>query len=180
MYSAVKVGGQKLYDLARKGQVVERKPRRITIYELELLAQESATDYLLRCRCSKGTYIRVLAEDIGTALGVPATLAALRRTRAGAFKIEECHTLPEILAAAEAGTLQQSGWLLPVEHVFASLPALTVDDAVKKHLFNGCPTSHYRAQDGKYRVYDAAGTFLGLANVTQGVLQVEKIFCERA
>ena len=86
----------------------------------------------------------------------------------------------KILAAAEAGTLQQSGWLLPVEHVFASLPALTVDDAVKKHLFNGCPTSHYRAQDGKYRVYDAAGTFLGLANVTQGVLQVEKIFCERA
>ena len=113
-------------------------------------------------------------------MGVPATLAALRRTRAGAFKIEECHTLPEILAAAEAGTLQQSGWLLPVEHVFASLPALTVDDAVKKHLFNGCPTSHYRTQDGKYRVYDAAGTFLGLANVTQGVLQVEKIFCERA
>jgi len=55
-----------------------------------------------------------------------------------------------------------------------------VDDAVKKHLFNGCPTSHYRAQDGKYRVHDAAGTFLGLANVTQGVLQVEKIFCERA
>lgn len=76
--------------------------------------------------------------------------------------------------------MQQSGWLLPVEHVFASLPALTVDDAVKKHLFNGCPTSHYRAQDGKYRVYDAAGAFLGLANVTQGVLQVEKIFCERA
>ena len=67
-----------------------------------------------------------------------------------------------------------------MEHVFASLPALTVDDAVKKHLFNGCPTSHYRAQDGKYRVYDAAGTFLGLANVTQGVLQVEKIFCRTA
>ena len=65
MYSAVKVGGQKLYDLARKGQVVERKPRRITIYELELLAQESATDYLLRCRCSKGTYIRTLCHDIG-------------------------------------------------------------------------------------------------------------------
>ena len=180
MYSAIKINGQKLYDLARKGKEVERKPRNITIFELELLEQVSETDYLLRCRCSKGTYIRVLAEDIGTALGVPATLAALRRTRAGAFKIEECHTLPEILAAAEAGTLQQSGWLLPVEHVFVSLPALTVDDAVKKHLFNGCPTSHYRAQDGKYRVYDAAGTFLGLANVTQGVLQVEKIFCERA
>ena len=180
MYSAVKVNGQPLYKAARKGQTVERTPRPITIYEITYLGSPAPGDYTIRVSCSKGTYIRVLAEDIGTALGVPATLAALRRTRAGAFKIEECHTLPEILAAAEAGTLQQSGWLLPVEHVFASLPALTVDDAVKKHLFNGCPTSHYRAQDGKYRVYDAAGTFLGLANVTQGVLQVEKIFCERA
>ena len=180
MYSAVKINGQPLYKAARKGQTVERTPRPITIYEITYLGSPAPGDYTIRVSCSKGTYIRVLAEDIGTALGVPATLAALRRTRAGAFKIEECHTLPEILAAAEAGTLQQSGWLLPVEHVFASLPALTVDDAVKKHLFNGCPTSHYRAQDGKYRVYDAAGTFLGLANVTQGVLQVEKIFCERA
>ena len=180
MYSAVKINGQPLYKAARKGQTVERTPRPITIYEITYLGSPAPGDYTIRVSCSKGTYIRVLAEDIGTALGVPATLAALRRTRAGAFKIEECHTLPEILAAAEAGTLQQSGWLLPVEHVFASLPALTVDDAVKKHLFNGCPTSHYRTQDGKYRVYDAAGTFLGLANVTQGVLQVEKIFCERA
>ena len=180
MYSAVKINGQPLYKAARKGQTVERTPRPITIYEITYLGSPAPGDYTIRVSCSKGTYIRVLAEDIGTALGVPATLAALRRTRAGAFKIEECHTLPEILAAAEAGTLQQSGWLLPVEHVFASLPAMTVDDAVKKHLFNGCPTSHYRAQDGKYRVYDAAGTFLGLANVTQGVLQVEKIFCERA
>ena len=168
MYSAVKINGQPLYKAARKGQTVERTPRPITIYEITYLGSPAQGDYTIRVSCSKGTYIRVLAEDIGTALGVPATLAALRRTRAGAFKIEECHTLPEILAAAEAGTLQQSGWLLPVEHVFASLPALTVDDAVKKHLFNGCPTSHYRAQDGKYRVYDAAGTFLGLANVTQG------------
>ena len=180
MYSAVKINGQPLYKAARKGQTVERTPRPITIYEITYLGSSAPGDYTIRVSCSKGTYIRVLAEDIGTALGVPATLAALRRTRAGAFKIEECHTLPEILAAAEAGTLQQSGWLLPVEHVFASLPALTVDDAVKKPLFNGCPTSHYRAQDGKYRVYAAAGTVLGLADVTQGVLQVEKIFCERA
>ena len=149
MYSAVKINGQPLYKAARKGQTVERTPRPITIYEITYLGSPAPGDYTIRVSCSKGTYIRVLAEDIGTALGVPATLAALRRTRAGAFKIEECHTL-------------------------------TVDDAVKKPLFNGCPTSHYRTQDGKYRVYDAAGTFLGLANVTQGVLQVEKIFCERA
>ena len=125
MYSAVKINGQPLYKAARKGQTVERTPRPITIYEITYLGSPAPGDYTIRVSCSKGTYIRVLAEDIGTALGAPATLAALRRTRAGAFKIEECHTLPEILAAAEAGTLQQSGWLLPVEHVFASLPALT-------------------------------------------------------
>lgn len=93
MYSAVKVGGQKLYDLARKGQVVERKPRRITIYELELLAQESATDYLLRCRCSKGTYIRTLCHDIGRQLGCGGTLYALRRTMAAGFRLDQAVTL---------------------------------------------------------------------------------------
>ena len=179
MYSAVKVGGQPLYKLAREGKTVERKARPIEIYSITYGGSPAENEYVLEVTCSKGTYIRVLAEDIGTALGVPATLAALRRTRAGAFKIEECHTLPEILAAAEAGTLQQSGWLLPVEHVFASLPALTVDDAVKKHLFNGCPTSHYKAADGRYRVYEESGAFLGLAGVEDGVLKVEKLFCER-
>ena len=95
MYSAVKVGGQKLYDLARKGQVVERKPRRITIYELELLAQESATDYLLRCRCSKGTYIRTLCHDIGRQLGCGGTLYALRRTMAAGFRLDQAVTLEQ-------------------------------------------------------------------------------------
>ena len=118
MYSAVKINGQPLYKAARKGQTVERTPRPITIYEITYLGSPAPGDYTIRVSCSKGTYIRVLAEDIGTALGVPATLAALRRTRAGAFKIEECHTLPEILAAAEAGTLQQSGWLQPLKRCF--------------------------------------------------------------
>ena len=98
MYSAVKINGQPLYKAARKGQTVERTPRPITIYEITYLGSPAPGDYTIRVSCSKGTYIRVLAEDIGTALGVPATLAALRRTRAGAFKIEECHTLPEILS----------------------------------------------------------------------------------
>ena len=89
MYSAVKINGQPLYKAARKGQTVERTPRPITIYEITYLGSPAPGDYTIRVSCSKGTYIRVLAEDIGTALGVPATLAALRRTRAGAFKIEE-------------------------------------------------------------------------------------------
>ena len=128
--------------------------------------------------CSKGTYIRVLAEDIGTALGVPATLGALRRTQAGEFGIGQCHTLPEVLVAAESGALETNGWVLPIETVFAPLPRLDVDAAVKKHLLNGCPTSHYPAADGRYRVY-ADGQFLGLAGITGGVLNVEKLFCER-
>lgn len=179
MYSAVKINGQPLYKAARKGQTVERVPRPITVYNIEYLGSPAPNEYTLRVACSKGTYIRVLAEDIGQALGVPATLAALRRTQAGEFSLSQCHTLPEILAATESGALAETGWILPVDTVFAPLPALTVNAGVKAHLFNGCPTSHYAAADGRYRTYDQEETFLGLAAVENGVLRVEKLFCER-
>ena len=179
MYSAVKVDGQPLYKAARKGRTVERTPRPITVYSIEYLGSPAPGDHDLRIACSKGTYIRVLAEDIGTALGVPATLAALRRVRAGAFDISQCHTLPDILDAAHSGALAQNGWMLGVESAFAPLPALTVGEPVRAHLFNGCPTSRYPAADGRYRVYDQNGLFLGLATVQGSVLRVEKLFCER-
>ena len=179
MYSAVKINGQPLYKLAREGKTVERKARPIEILDIRYEGSPAENEYALTVKCSKGTYIRVLAEDIGTALGVPATLAALRRTQAGEFGIEQCHTLPEILAAAESGALESNGWMLPIETVFAPLPQLHVDNAVKKHLLNGCPTSHYPAEDGRYRVYGPDGAFLGLAAITGGVLNVEKLFCER-
>ena len=179
MYSAVKIHGQPLYKAARKGQTVERTPRPITVYGIDYLGSPAAGEFTLRVSCSKGTYIRVLAEDLGRAMGVPATLAALRRTRAGVFSIEQCHTLPDILAAAESGALETNGWIRPVESVFAPLPALTVNPVVKAHLFNGCPTSHYGAADGRYRVYDEEDAFLGLAVVEGGVLRVDKLFCER-
>ena len=121
----------------------------------------------------------MLAEEIGDALGVPATLSALRRTQAGVFSLAQCHTLPEILAAAESGELETNGWVLPIESVFTPLPALHVNSGVKAHLLNGCPTSHYAAADGRYRTYDETGAFLGLASVEDGVLKVEKLFCER-
>ena len=110
---------------------------------------------------------------------MPATLAALRRTKAGVFDLADCHTLPDILAAAESGALAENGWILPIETVFAPLPALQVNDGVKAHLMNGCPTSHYPAPDGKYRVFDKDGLFLGLAVIEGRVLRVEKLFCER-
>ena len=179
MYSAVKINGQPLYKAARKGQTVERTPRPITIYDIEYLGSPAPDEYTVRVACSKGTYIRVLAEEIGDALGVPATLSALRRTQAGVFSLAQCHTLPEILAAAESGELETNGWVLPIESVFAPLPALHVNSGVKAHLLNGCPTSHYAAADGRYRTYDETGAFLGLASVEGGVLKVEKLFCER-
>ena len=179
MYSAVKIGGQPLYKAARRGETVERTPRPITVYELEYLGSPAPGDHRVRVACSKGTYIRVLAEDIGMALGVPAALAALRRVKAGVFCEQQSHTLPEIIAAAESGELWQNGWILPVDTVFVPLPALTVNDRIRGHLFNGCPTSHFPAEEGRYRVYDKAGQFLGLAAVKGGVLQVEKLFCER-
>ncbi|MDD4850165.1 MAG: tRNA pseudouridine(55) synthase TruB [Gemmiger sp.] len=179
MYSAVKIGGQPLYKAARAGQRVERKPRPVTIYQLEYLGSPAVDEYTLRVACSKGTYIRTLAEDIGGALGLPATLSALRRVQAGAFTLAQCHTLPEILQAAGEGTLQENGWILSTDHVFSALPALTVGEPARTHLFSGCPTSHYPAPDARYRVYDQMGLFLGLAVVAEGVLRVEKLFCER-
>ena len=102
MYSAIKIGGQKLYDLARQGKEVERKPRTVTIHELELLEQVSDTEYLLRIRCSKGTYIRTLCHDIGQTLGCGGVMATLRRTMAAGYTLEEAVTIDEVQARGEA------------------------------------------------------------------------------
>lgn len=179
MYSAVKVGGQPLYKAARAGREVARAPRPVTVHALDLLGMDAPDTFRVRVHCSKGTYVRVLAEEIGQSLGVPATLAALRRTRSGVFALEAAHTLPQVLATAERGELAANGWLLPVEAAFAPLPALTVDAAAQKRLWNGCPTSGFAAADGRYRVYGPDGAFLGLATVADRVLNVEKIFLER-
>lgn len=170
MYSAVKVGGQKLYDLARKGQVVERKPRRITIYELELLAQESATDYLLRCRCSKGTYIRTLCHDIGRQLGCGGTLYALRRTMAVGFRLEQAVTL-------EAVQAQGTALLLPTDSLFAEYPALPLTSGLlEKRVRCGNPIPLPGTPDGIYRVYSRDRQFLCLSRAAGGTLTSIKNF----
>ena len=178
MYSAVKINGQPLYTAARAGKTVERTPRSITVYSIDYLGTAGEQEYRIRVACSKGTYIRTLAEDLGKALGVPATLSALRRTAAGVFEIADAHTMPELLQATQEGGVPES-WLLGVDTVFSPLPALKVGEKVRVHLFNGCPTSRYPAADGRYRVYSENGGFLGLAQITGGVLTVEKLFCER-
>ena len=179
MYSAVKVDGQPLYKAARQGLTVERKARPIEVYAIEYEGSPAAGEYSLTVRCSKGTYIRTLLEDIAAAMGQAGTMSALRRTRAGLFTEADAHPMDEILAAQQAGPEALAALLVPVERVFEPLPLLTVDERAAAHLYNGCPTSRYPAADGRYRVRDAEGRFLGLANVAGGVLRVEKLFVER-
>jgi Cu/Ag efflux pump CusA len=121
----------------------------------------------------------ILLEDIAAAMGQKGTMSALRRTSAGVYTEADAHTLEEILAAKEQGMDALEALMLPVESVFESLPLLVVEPWVEQHLYNGCPTSRYPATDGRYRVRNAAGQFLGLANIVQGVLRVEKLFVER-
>ena len=176
MYSAVKVNGSPLYKLARQGVTVERKARPVTIHRLELTGKEGEQDFVLEVDCSKGTYVRTLVEDLGEALGVPATLAGLRRTQAGVFGLEHSHTIEEIQAAKDENRLEEL--LLPVETVFAHLPSLTVSPGNTARLLNGAPCYRIKAENGVYRLQGPEG-FLGLGRVTDSILKTEKLFVER-
>ena len=179
MYSAVKINGQPLYKLARQGMEVERKARPIELLSIQYEGSPAENEYTLTVKCSKGTYIRVLLEEIAEAMGQKGTMSALRRVAAGVYTEADAHSLEEIQAAKNAGPEALQALMLPVESVFTSLPLLVADERVEQHLYNGCPTSRYPAADGRYRVRNAQGQFLGLANVTGGVLRVEKLFVER-
>ena len=170
MYSAIKVGGKKLYELARKGQEVARKPRSITIYDLELLEQVSETDYLLRCLCSKGTYIRTLCHDIGAALGCGGTLYSLRRTMAAGFTADQAVTLEQVQAQGEA-------LLLPTDSLFAGYPILLLkSDRAEKRVRCGNPITLPGTPDGTYRVYSQDRQFLCLSQARDGTLTSLKNF----
>ncbi len=179
MYSAVKVNGQKLYALARQGKEIERAARPVTIFELTLVDHDNSqfsilnSQFALRVHCSKGTYVRTLCHDIGAALGCGGCMAALRRTRAGRYGIEQAHTLEEILAAPDPEAL-----LLPVDSLFSDRPALTVNAAAERKLRNGAVVGTLNALDGEYRVYAESGEFLLLGRVTKGQLNTVKSFFE--
>ena len=170
MYSAIKVGGKKLYELARKGQEVARKPRSITIYELELLEQVSETDYLLRCLCSKGTYIRTLCHDIGEALGCGGTMYSLRRTMAAGFTADQAVTLEDVQAQGES-------LLLPTDSLFADHPILLLkSDKMEKRVRCGNPITLPGTPDGTYRIYSQDRQFLCLSQARDGTLTSLKNF----
>lgn len=174
MYSAIKVGGRKLYELARRGESVERKPRRVTIDKLDIIG-ENESDYVLDVVCSKGTYIRTLCNDIGDTLGCGGCMSSLRRVKAGAFSIEKAHTIDEIQAAADNGGLDEI--IIPVDRLFSAYPELTVRDIAEKKLRNG-NVIKLAAPNGTYRVYTETGGFLLLGEASDNKLKTIKSFFE--
>ena len=175
MYSAIKINGQKLYELARRGQEVERKPRSITIHELELLEGADA-DYLLRVRCSKGTYVRTLCHDLGRALGCGGCMSSLRRTRAGSFTLSQAVTMQQVLNFAAEQAPQ--ALLMPVDAVFSMHPPLIVTMGQAAKLKNGAQIKDGQFRPGTYRVYAEDGEFLLLGRVENGGLTTIKSFFE--
>ena len=175
MYSAIKIGGQKLYELARRGKEVERKPRSITIHELELLGGEG-TEYTLRVRCSKGTYVRTLCHDLGRALGCGGCMSSLRRTRAGSCTLSQAVTMQQVLDFAAEHDPQQL--LMPVDAIFAAYPPLIVTMGQAAKLKNGVRVKDWQFRPGTYRVFAEDGEFLLLGRVENGLLTTIKSFFE--
>lgn len=169
MYSALKVNGKKLYELARAGKTVERKPRKVRIYSLRIQKMELPRVWL-EVECSKGTYIRTLCEDIGLSLGAGGCMEKLKRTRVGGFCIKDSMTLSSLQAYRDQGKLQEC--LLPVDRVFSSYPRLTVNAAQERFLYNGnrIPDdgNSGAVKDGQIvRAYDHKGNFIALYRYEQ-------------
>lgn len=171
MYSAIKIGGQKLYDIARRGGEVERKPRKIDIPFLSLTGMDGE-DHILDIDCSAGTYIRTLCHDIGQQLGCGGVMTALRRTVSGEFRVEDAHTVSQIAEAVKTG--RTDSLLIPVDRAFSEYPAIHVSEEYSERICHGNPVEN-NAADGLYRVYSAS-RFLMLGRQDHGILKIEKAF----
>ena len=171
MYSALKINGQKLVDLARKGKTVERQAREIEIFELSCV-EFSGITARLRVRCSKGTYIRTLCKDIGEALGCGGCMAALRRVQAGEYSIGEAVPLQTLLE-----TEDPAQYLRTVDTMFHRYPAVTLSAKQEKCCRNGAAFS-ITLENGTYRCYGKNGEFLSLSKVEDGIMSTIKSFFE--
>ncbi|GIP27334.1 tRNA pseudouridine synthase B [Paenibacillus sp. J23TS9] len=184
MYSAVKVDGKRLYELAREGKTVERKSREVTIYEIEMKDYEWNGPFLdvsFRALCSKGTYIRTLCVDIGRALGLPATMVKLTRTVSAGISAAECLTLEEIERLMQAGELQEH--LIKVDHAIRHLPAHTVSDdksaaAMQGQRLSSRAVAPEVTTEGSIRLYNSDGLFLGIFEKQEetGAIAPVKVF----
>ena len=169
MYSALKVGGKKLVDLARQGIVVERQARDIEIFSLSATATDIHTDYQLDVTCSGGTYIRTLCADIGAKLGCGGVMFSLERTEISGFSIENAHTIAEL---EDMTTEQRLSLLIPTEELFSSLPAIHLPAFYEKLCRSGCEI-YLKKIDVSYpigtrvRLCDAKGNFFAIGDVSE-------------
>ena len=187
MYSALKYNGQKLYELARAGVEVERKPRRIKINSLrvnDINLEDDIKTVTITVDCSKGTYIRTLCQDIGEKLGCGACMMELIRTRVGDFLIDDTLTLNQIAAYMIKGEMEEH--IISIDSMFPSYTRLTVDEAYNKLLYNGnkLPLEAVVNEDcefldmEKFRIYDSGNTFVGIYQYIAGQFVLEKMFYE--
>lgn len=173
MFSAIKRHGQKLYDIARRGETVEREPRTITISSLSVVGTEGK-DYILDISCSSGTYVRTICHDIGMLLGCGGCMSKLRRMESGDFTVGQAHTISE-LSEASKETIRK--WIIPVEKAFLQFEAISMSERGCRKLFCG-EAVPVNAADGKYRVVSSDNTFLMLGQVQKGLLRKEIDFFE--
>lgn len=185
MYSAVKVDGKRLYELAREGKTVERKSREVEIYEIEMTEMRYSGNYpdiTFRALCSKGTYIRTLCVDIGRALGVPAVMVKLERTMSAGITASHCLTLEQIAAHKEDGTLEAH--LIPADEAISHLPRHTVSEEKKKAALQGQRLSSRHVipeavNSGPFRLYDLQENFLGIYQLDDsGAIAPVKVFVQ--
>lgn len=173
MYSAIKINGKKLYELARKGREVERPARPVTIKALEILDQQGEDLYMIRVRCTKGTYIRTLCHDIGQALGCGGCMSSLERTMTAGFSLGDARTMDEVQSAQDPAAL-----LMPVDTLFQDRKKLVLDRATEKKIRNGMIAVLPHLDSGEYRTYAMSGEFLALCRCRNGKLGAIKSFFE--
>ncbi len=177
MYSAIKIGGQRLYDLARAGVTVERKAREITVYSLNVKKGVAEFEYDLDVRCSSGTYIRTLCADIGKKLGCGGCMSYLQRTESNGFTLDNCVTLEELSEAISRG--EESKYSYLCENVFEYLNAVKLDNTAVDYYMNGGIINRQRVyreagvESGLVRVYSPENVFLGLGLMTEEGLKAE-------
>lgn len=172
MYSAIKINGKKLYELARKGREVERPARPVTIHALTVEGQIAPDEFMLRVRCSKGTYVRTLCHDIGQALGCGGCMSSLRRTMAAGFSLEDAVTLDQVQAAEDPLSL-----VLPIDAYFAGRPMLILRPEAERRLRNGMTLVLPQQElQGECRVYSESGEFLALGSFDGQTLRTIKSF----
>jgi tRNA pseudouridine55 synthase len=188
MYSAVKIGGKKLYELARKGKEINRPPRDIFISSIEICDRWGRSCFVtapspsvnchfhLKINCSKGTYIRTLCHDIGQTLGCGAVMAELCRTKAGMFTLEMAKTLEDVAKAVEKNELDKI--ITPTDKLFENYPELKLNETNTKKIKNGAICQVKNTKEGKHRIYSKTGEFLALGEVKEEKLRTIKTFFE--